>query len=44
MLEITAEIVSGMVLVIMAVAHRGDRADDYGRQDRQDHQDRSGLG
>jgi hypothetical protein len=38
---ITADIMSRMVPAIMAVAHPEDRADDHGRQDRQD---RPGMG
>jgi hypothetical protein len=37
---ITADIMSRMVPAIMAVAH----PEDHGRQDRQDHQDRLGMG
>jgi hypothetical protein len=44
MLVIMADIMSRMVPAIMAVAHPEDRADDHGRQDRQDHQDRPGMG
>ena len=37
---ITADIMSRMIPAIMAVAH----PEDHGRQDRQDHQDRPGMG
>ena len=40
---ITADIMSGMVPVIVAMAHPEDRADDHGRQDRQDHQARPAM-
>jgi hypothetical protein len=41
---IVANIMSGMVPVIVAMAHPEDRADDHGRQDRQDHQARPSMG